>query len=111
MTCMYVHIYTSIAVEGDGSIQNSCQHQNQSPMMVTASMLGLVSFILLLVALVAGIYISYRLCDKHDRKATRYRFLTLYIKRLSKMHECSPRPTQVPVYEMVDMPPQDNSSS
>ena len=52
----------------------SIQDQNQGPLMVTASMLGLVSFILLLIALVAGIYISYRLC-KHDRKVTRYRFL------------------------------------
>ena len=64
-----------IAIEEDRSAQNSSiisiQHLNQSPLMVTASMLGLVSLILLVVALVAGIYISYRLC-KRDKKITRY---------------------------------------
>ena len=45
--------------------------EDQGPLMVTASMLGLVSFILLVVAIVAGIYISYRLC-KRDKKVTRY---------------------------------------
>ena len=56
-----------IAIEEDTHMS----YQNQDPLMVTASMLGLVSFILLVVAIVAGIYISYRLC-KHDKKVTRY---------------------------------------
>ena len=58
---------TAIAIEED----THTSHQNQGPLMVTASMLGLVSFILLVVAIVAGIYISYRLC-KRDKKVTRY---------------------------------------
>jgi beta-lactamase regulating signal transducer with metallopeptidase domain len=44
------------------------QHQNQVPLMVISSLLGL---LLLVVAIIAGIYISYRLC-KRDKKIVRY---------------------------------------
>ena len=49
------------------------QPQNQGPLVVTASMLGLVSFILLTLAIAASIYIGYKFC-KHDKnfKVTRY---------------------------------------
>ena len=56
-----------VAIEED----THTSYQNQGPLMATASMLGLVSFILLVVAIVAGIYISYRSC-KRDKKVTRY---------------------------------------
>ena len=58
-----------IAIEED--THTSYQNQGLLTLMVTASMLGLVSFILLVVAIVAGIYISYRLW-KRDKKVTRY---------------------------------------
>ena len=59
----------------EADAQYSPPYQNQGPLMATASMLGLVSFILLVVAIVAGIYIGYRLhmCKiKRDKKITKY---------------------------------------
>ena len=61
------------------SIRINIQHHNQVPLMVTSSLLGLVSLLLLVVAIIAGIYISYRLYyGKRDncklKNVTRYRF-------------------------------------
>ena len=67
--CLYID---TIAIEDtrNSSVTN-IQHQNQGPLTLTASILGLVCFILLIVVIVAGVFISYRLC-KRDKKATRY---------------------------------------
>ena len=59
-------------ISQNSSIINVVQHHNQVPLMVTAAMLGLVSLLLLVVAVVAGIYIGYRLY-KRDKKVKRYR--------------------------------------
>ena len=53
-------------------INVQCHNQLQVPLVVTASMLGLVSLLLLAVTVVAGIYISCRLCKRH-KKVKRYR--------------------------------------
>ena len=46
--------------------------QNQGQLTLSlASVLGLISFVLLIAVIVASIYISYRLC-KRDKKVTRY---------------------------------------
>ena len=58
-------------IEQDTSFIINTESHNQVPLMVTASLLGLVSLFLLVVAIVAGIYISYRLC-KRDKKVVRY---------------------------------------
>ena len=60
----------------EADAEYSPPYQNQGPIRATASMLGLVSFILLVVAIVGGIYIGYRLhvLRKRDKKIPRYRF-------------------------------------
>ena len=63
-------ISKAILEEDTSSIINTQCH-NQVPLVVTASLLGLVSLFLLVVAIIAGIYISYRLC-KCDKKLIRY---------------------------------------
>ena len=60
-----------IAIEEDTQNSHTCTvQQNQVPLIATGSMLGLVTFILLMVVIVAGIYVSYRVC-KHDKKDIR----------------------------------------
>ena len=71
---MWTDVPTAIEEETsqNSSIINVVQRHNQVPLMVTATMLGMVSLLLLVVAAVAGIYIGYRLY-KCDKKAKRYR--------------------------------------
>ena len=71
---MWIDVPTAIEEEisQNSSIINVVQHHNQVPLMVTATMLGMVSLLLLVVAVVAGIYIGYRLY-KRDKKVKRYR--------------------------------------
>ena len=74
MTISDDHIYFFIIIAVDDvDTATDIQSQNQGPLVVTASMLGLVSFILLTSAIAASIYIGYRFC-KHDKKfkVTRY---------------------------------------
>ena len=60
----------SIAVDEDRS--SSAQHHDRGALMVTASLLGLVSLLLLMIAIVAGVYISYNRLCKRDKKVIRY---------------------------------------
>ena len=60
--------FVSIVIEEDTQVIS----QNQGPLTLTASILGLVCFILLIVVIVPGVYISYNRLCKRDKKITRY---------------------------------------
>ena len=82
--------------------------QNQGQLTLSlASVLGLISFVLLITIIIVTIYISYRLC-KHDKKLERCCFIINLLTVIIIMLYC--RPPQVQIYEMVDIPSQDDSS-